>query len=92
VEYSDVQKVPITIGAIGGSSGRVFTFSARPILLCAKTKTANGSIDPGEIETIENHTNGAGKNTGHSGTRDRCDAGFLGLMLSLSLLTTLASA
>jgi len=92
VEYSNVQKVPITIGAIGGSSGRVFTFSARPILLCAKTKTANGSIDPGEIETIENHTNGAGKNTGHSGTRDRCDAGFLGLMLSLSLLTTLASA
>jgi len=96
VEYSNVQKVPITIGAIGGLSGRVFSFTARPILLCAKTKTANGTVDPGEAETIENHTaNGtANKTTANktpqSGARGCCDAGFLGLMLSLSLsfLTT----
>jgi len=123
VEYSNVQKVPIKIGAIGGSNGRVFSFTARPILLCAKTKTANGNLDPGEKEiieihssngtatrtqgtangnvdpgeketkknhTIKNHTaNGTKNRTQGSGTRE-CDAGFLGLVLflSLSLLTT----
>jgi len=97
VEYSNVQKVPITIGAIGGFSGRVFSFTARPILLCAKTKTANGIVDPGEAETIENHTangthtpNGTANKTQQSGARECCDAGLLGFVLSLSLsyLTT----
>lgn len=46
VVFDDAEKIEFEIGASPGKTGRVFSFVFRPSLLCAKTKLADGSLEP----------------------------------------------